>query len=64
MKSKAEDELIADLVDVIIDFMRINKDPEKGFTGYLKPIGLEDINGLATTLFNAIYEEDIYAREG
>ncbi len=54
---KTKNELIADLVDVIIDFMRINKDPEKGFVGYLKPIELKDINGLAETLFNKIYIE-------
>ena len=44
---------VANIIDIIVDFMRINKDPEKGFIGYLKEVGLKDINGLAHAIAQA-----------
>ncbi len=38
------------LIDIIVDFMRINKDPDKGFTGELKSVGWSDINNLADAI--------------
>lgn len=37
-------------IDTIIDFMRINKNPDKGFMGNLKQVGIEDINDLAQAI--------------
>jgi len=52
MKYKTKDDLIADLIDIIIDYMRTPGQPYR-----LQPIMLKDINGLAEVLFNKIYVE-------
>lgn len=47
---------VVEIMDVIVDFMRINKDPNKGFIGHLKQVGLKDVNSLAQAIHKYIKE--------